>query len=123
VTLVLLFMAAGAAILAAQLVALVLFREAAVAAQIVLPVVMTLVALVAGMILGDREGGQMNLAANARFLQAVAALIGTALLTGFGLLFLKPARRRVTFMRALTIALASMAAMLGAVRLWASMLV
>ncbi|MCC6918387.1 MAG: hypothetical protein IT548_04250 [Alphaproteobacteria bacterium] len=121
--LVLLFMAAGAAILAAQMVALVLFRETAVATQIVLPVVMTLIALVAGMVLGDRKGGQMDLAANAQFLQAVAALVGTSLLTGFGLFFLKPARSRVTFMRSLTIALASMAAMLGAVRLWASMLV
>jgi hypothetical protein len=119
----LILMTLGATLLAAQLAALVLFRERAVVAHVTVPVLITLTALTGGLFLGGQEISLLDLAINAQWLQGVAALVGTTLLTGLSLVFLKPRHSRVTFMRALTIGLASVAAMLGAVRLWAAMLV
>lgn len=117
---VLILMALFAALIAAQFAALILFRELAVAAHVTVPVLITVAALSAGLVIGDRDGRPPEFAAEVQWLQGVVALVGTLLLTGLSFVFLKPRRSRVTFMRALTIGLASIAALLGAVRLWAT---
>lgn len=119
----LIIMTLAGALLAAQLAAIALFREARVAGHVTIPVLITIAALGIGLTIGDRDGRPLNLAADMQWLQTVAALVGTALLTGLSLVFLKPRRSQVTFLRALTIGLAATAAMLGAVRLWATMVV
>lgn len=121
--LLLIAMALGATLLTAQFAALVLFREPAVAAHVTMPVIITVAALAAGLAIGHRETHPFDRPPSAQWLQAVVALVGTVLLTGLCLFFLKPRRSRVTLMRALTIGLASIAALLGAVRLWAAIVV
>jgi FtsH-binding integral membrane protein len=119
----LIVMALAAALLAAQLAAVALFREVRVAVHVAIPVAITVAALALGLTIGDRDGRPLDLTADTQWLQAVAALVGTVLLTGLSLFFLKPRYSQVTLMRALTIGLAATAAMLGAVRLWATMVV
>lgn len=111
-------MAGGAALVAAEIAALAVYRHVSVIWLVTAPVLVTLAAVFGGLFLWDQNISQLDLAINAVEIQSVVAAGSVALLSVLTWFMVRPPGRRPKLLGSLTIALAAVAAMLGAVRLW-----
>lgn len=116
--LVLLIMTVAAGLVAAEIAALAVYRDFRVIFLVTTPVAITVVLVFGGIYLWDQNVQRLDLASDATLIQSVAAASGVVLMTALSRLLVKPRGRSATLTGSVTIALASVAAMLGAIRLW-----